>query len=102
MGHALLCIRERMCEIVHWIDAPLIARAVVGNVRNAVDDRIAHVEVWRGHVDLRPQHTHAVLEFTSGHAAEKVKIFFHRPVAIGALSAWLGERAAVFPNFLCC
>src|SRR5260370_319271 len=39
-------------EVVHGIDAPLAAGAVVLGVQDAVHDRIAHVEVRRRHVDL--------------------------------------------------
>ena len=101
MRDALLCIGERMRKIVHRIDTPLVARAVMGDVRNAVDDRIAHIEIRRAHIDFCPQDARAVLEFTGSHAAKQVKIFLHRAIAVGALFARLSERAAVCANFIC-
>src|ERR1039458_10587294 len=46
-------------EIVHRIDAPLVARAVMFGVQNAVHHRIAHVQVLRSHIDLGAQGTRA-------------------------------------------
>ena len=40
-------------EVVHRIDVPLRARTVVGNLDDAVDDRVTEVHVGRSHIDLR-------------------------------------------------
>ena len=43
MGNAFNGIFQGVSEIIHWIDAPLIASAVMGHMVDAVDDRIAHI-----------------------------------------------------------
>ena len=89
-----------MGEIVGGVDAPGSAGARVGGVKNAVHGRVAHVHVARSHVDLGAQHAGAVGEFTGPHAAEQIQVLVHRPVAIGAVSAGLGEGAPVGAHVL--
>ena len=86
--------------VVHGIDAPLVAGAVVRGVEDAVHDRIAHVEVGRGHVDFGAEDAAAVGELALLHADEEVEIFFDGPVAIRAVFAGLGEGAAVLADFV--
>jgi hypothetical protein len=50
----------RVRVVVHRVDAPGVAGAVVVRVADAVDHRIAQVDVGRRHVDLQPQHVRAV------------------------------------------
>src|SRR5204863_4956747 len=70
LSDLLYRIGDAMGEIVHRIDAPFITRSVMGSVYNPVDDRIAHIEVRGGHVDLGAQSMCAVWEFTGSHAPE--------------------------------
>ena len=42
-------------EIVHRVDAPLVALAVMLGVLDAVDGRVTHVHVGAGQVDLGTQ-----------------------------------------------
>ena len=86
--------------VVHRIDAPLVAGAVMLGVQDAVHHRIAHVQVGRGHVDLGAQDARAVGEFARPHALEQIEIFFDRAIAIRAVLAGLGQRAAVFADFV--
>ena len=55
--------RETVGKIIHGINAPVIAGAVVVGVQDAVHHRVAHIQIGRGHIDLCPQHTGAVREF---------------------------------------
>src|SRR5262249_17440657 len=87
-------------EIVGRIDAPLVAGAVMRRAENAVHDRIAHVEVRRGHVDLRAQRARSVGKLARAHASEKIEIFRARTVAVRAVSPWLRERAAIFADLV--
>ena len=86
--------------VVGGIDAPLVARAVVRGAEDAVHDWVAHVEVGRGHVDLGPQGPRAVGEFAGLHAAEEVEVFFDGAIAVGAVAARRGERAAVLADLV--
>jgi hypothetical protein len=98
MGDALHGIREAVGEIVHGINAPFVAGAVMMGLADAVNGGVPHQYVGMGHVDFGPQHMGAIFEFTVAHALEQVEVFFHRPVAMRALSARFGECAAVFAD----
>ena len=86
--------------VVHRIDAPFVAGAVMLCVQNAVHHRVAHVEVGRRHVDFGAQGAGAIGKFAGLHALEQVEILFDGAVAVGAFCAGLGQRAAVFADFL--
>jgi len=51
---------ERMRVVVHRIDAPRVAAAVVMRVPDTVQQRIAHLHVRRRHIDLRAQRARAI------------------------------------------
>ena len=65
--------------VVRWVDAPLVAGAVVRRVLDAVHHRVAQVDVGRRHVDLRPQRAGAVGELALLHPLEQVEIL-RRPM----------------------
>ena len=67
---------------------------------NPVHHRIAHVDVARRHVDLGAQHVRAVLELARAHAAEQIEVLVDRAIAIRALAAGLGERAAILAHLV--
>ena len=71
---ALDGVRQRVREVVHRVDAPRVAGAVMLGVADAVEHRVAHVDVRRRHVDLRAQHVRAVGELAGAHAAEQVEV----------------------------
>ena len=68
-------------------------------VQDAVHDRIAHVKVWRRHVDLGAQHTRSVRKLAFAHSLEKVEVLFRSAVAIRTVFARLGERTPIFADF---
>ena len=69
-------------------------------VQNAVEHRIAQIDVARRHVDLGAQHARAVRELAGAHAAEQVEILLDAPLAKRAVLARLGQRAAVGAHLL--
>ena len=72
----------------------------MARVQDAVEHGIAQVDVAGRHVDLRAQHAGAVRKLAGAHAAEQVEIFLHRAVAIRAVLARLGQRAAHRPHLV--
>ena len=70
-------IRLPVREVVHRVDAPLVAGAVMLGVQDAVHHRVAHVQVGRGHVDLGAQRARAVGKLAGLHALEQVQVLFH-------------------------
>ena len=100
MGDSFDGIGEAMGEVVHGIDAPLVPCPVMGHAANAVEGGIAQVQVGRGHVDFGPEHPGTVLKLTRSHALKQIQVLLHRTVAIGALTAGLGQGASVLPDLL--
>ena len=100
VGHALDGVLHGMLEVVHGIDAPLSAGAMVRMAVDAVHGRVAQQHVGRGHVDLGAQHAGALFELAVLHALEQVEVLLHRAVAIGAVHAGPGQRAAIDAHFL--
>jgi len=69
------------------------------HIADAVDDRVAHVEVAGGKVDLGAKRLAALGEFAVFHALEQVEILLDRTIAVGRDSG-LADIAAVFPRLL--
>src|SRR5207302_7667629 len=55
-------IGGRMREIVHRINAPRVTSEVVRCVANPIKRRYTHVQVRRGHIDLRAKDVGPILE----------------------------------------
>ena len=89
-----------MGKVIHRIDAPLVSRLMMGDVRYSVDDGVAHIDIRARHVYLGAKHLFAVCKLALGHAAEQVEIFLDRTVAVWAVFAGLGQGAAVFAYFV--
>ncbi len=68
MGNPFNRILQRMGEVVEGIDAPLIPGIVMGGVNDTVDERVPHVHIGGGHVDLSPEHPGTVGKFPIFHA----------------------------------
>ena len=66
----------------------------MSEVRYAVYDGVAHIDVGRRHVNLGAEHTLAVGELARPHPLEQIEVFLHRTVAIRAFGARLRESAA--------
>ena len=98
IGYLLDRVAAAVGPVVHRVDTPFVAGAVMCGAQDAVHDRIAHVDVPRCHVDLCPQRPRSVLECARVHAREEVEVLLGAPVAIRALFARLGQGAAVFPD----
>ena len=101
MCHTLNGILDRMSEVVHRIDAPLVTGVVVGHVGHAVDARLPHVDVGGAHVDLGAQHLLAVGVFALTHLFKKLKILFYSTVSVRALFTWLCKSSSVLTNLVC-
>src|ERR1700722_20694548 len=64
-------------------------------MQDAVQHRVAQVDVAGGHVDLGAQHARAVRELAGFHAAEQVETLLDRAVAERRVLAGLGQGAAI-------
>ena len=90
MRHALDGVALAVREIIQRIDAPRIAGARVTVAANAVQHRVAQVDVGRRHVDFRAQHHFAVRVFAVFHARKQREILSRRPVAVRTIDAGRG------------
>ena len=95
MGNPFQGIGNRVGKVVHRVDAPLAAGLVVVGIANAVQDRVPHVDVRGGHVNLGPQHQLAVLELAVAHIPEQLQALFHRTVPVRAVLARLFQGTPV-------
>ena len=100
MCDALNGVLEAVCPVVRGIDAPLVAGAVVPGVQDPIHDRVAHVQVGRGHVYLRPERAGAVREFSGSHPLEQVQALLDGPAPVRAVPAGLSQGAAVLSDLL--
>jgi hypothetical protein len=99
MGDVFQRVRDRMRVVVHRVDAPGVAGAVMVRVADAVDGRVAHVHVRRRHrivADLGAQDVLAVLVLAGLHVAEHLPAIHRRAVAERRVLARRIEIAAVF------
>ena len=72
MGDMLHSVLNGVGEIIHGVDAPLVAGAVVSGVVYAVDNGVAHIEVAAGKVNFGAKRHFAVFKFARAHTGEKV------------------------------
>ena len=101
VGDALDGVLNGVGEVVHGVDAPLVALTVMLGVFDAVDGRVTHIHVGACQIDLGTQGLFAFLELTGTHPAEQVEVFFRAAVAprrgAGGLA---GIGAAVLAHLL--
>src|SRR5512140_1847799 len=100
MSNPLYGIRLAVRKIIGRIEAPLVARAVMGRAQYPVHNRIAQIDIRRRHVDLRAQGPTAVGKVTGAHPLKQIKILVWRPIAVRAVFARLGQRAAILAHLL--
>ena len=86
--------------VIHRVDAPLIARPMMLGVQNAVHHRVAHVEVRRRHIDLRPQRAAPIRKLARPHPRKQLPILRHAPVAKRARFPRFRRRAARLAHLL--
>ena len=82
MGNALQRVLNGVCKVVHGIDAPLVSLTVVVHMTDAIDDRVAHIEVAGSQIDLGAEGITVVLKFSGAHSGEQVQTFLNGAVAV--------------------
>src|SRR6516165_9985092 len=100
MSDVLDGIRLPMREIVARVDAPGGAGARVTGVQDAIEDRIAQVDIARRHVDLGAQDARPIGKLARAHAPEQVEIFRNRTLAPWAVLSRFRQSPARGANFL--
>ena len=101
VGHALKRILNRVREVVHRVNAPLIAQMVVGDMTDAIQHRVTEVNIGRGHIDFGPEAPFAVRILARLHITEDFQIALGGSIPRGAgLTGLLRNAAVVLPFFL--
>ena len=96
VGDALQGVGDGVGVVVGGIQAPLAAGLMMDHpVADAIEHRIAQVDVGRGHIDPRPQRACAVGKLARAHAPEEIQVLLDRAVAPRAVATRLGQGAAV-------
>ena len=86
--------------VVHRVDAPLVAGAVMVRELDAVQQRVAEHHVGMGHVDLRAEDLLPFRVLAGLHLAEEPEVLLRGAVAPGARGAGLVHGAAVQADLL--
>ena len=82
VGDPLQGVLDRVGKVVHGVDAPSVALAVMMDITDTINDRVAHIKIAGGQVDLRPQGPRPLREFPGTHPGEKIEVLLHRAVPI--------------------
>ena len=93
VGDVFDAVALPVCEVVHGVDAPFVAGAVMVRMLDAVEDGVSHEHVGMGHVDLRPQYFFTVLVFAGLHIGEELEVFLDGPAAVAVVFARFGGRS---------
>ena len=102
MCNTLDGILDRMCKVIHRVNAPLVTCVVVVHSRYSVDNRISHVDVRACHIYLCTEYLTSVRELTVLHSLEQIKILLYASVSVWAVLARLSESSSVLSDFICC
>ena len=100
VGDLLHCVLDRVSEIIHGVDAPLVPCIVVGHMGYSVDDGVAHVDVGRRHVDLGAQHFLPIFVLPVLHSLKQGQVLLHRAIPVRAVLSGLCEGSSVLPYLL--
>ena len=98
---ALDRVLDRMREIVHRVNAPLISCVLMGQMSDPVNDRITHIDVGRGHIDLRAEDLLTVGKFAVLHFREEREVLLDAAVSARILASRLRQCSAVFTDLIC-
>ncbi len=102
VGDVLYGVALAVGEVVHRVDAPLVARAVMRGVLDPVENRVAEHHVRGGHVDLRAENFLSIGVLAGLHVPEKQEVLLHCAVPVRALGTRLVHGAASLADLLLC
>ena len=100
MGDMLYGIALAVGEVVHRVDAPLVAGTVMMGVLDTVEYRVTEHHIGMRHIYLRAEHLLAVGIFAGLHFPEEAQVLLYAAVAPRAVLARGLDRAAVLPHLL--
>ena len=100
VGDTLEIVALAVGKVVHGVDVPGAAGAMVRRFDDAIDDRIAEVHIGRCHVDFGAEGHGAFVELAAVHAQEEVSTLRRGTVAEGAFAAGYSGRSLLLGDGL--
>ena len=101
MGDSFDCILDRMCKIIHRIDAPLVTRIMVCHMCHTIQDRITHIDIRGCHIDMGTQYLCAILVHAVFHIFKQLQIFFNASVTVWIFLTRLCQCSSVGADLIC-
>ena len=95
------CIALTVSKVIHGIDAPLVAGAMVVGMFDSVNDRITHVHILMRHVDLRPKNLLSVAISSFFHFLKKRAVLLNGSGAIRTIFSRLRRCTFQRSDLLC-
>jgi hypothetical protein len=71
-----------MGKIIHGINTPLVALAVMMHMTDSINDRVAHIEVAGCKINFCTERIAVILKFTGTHATEQIKALLDRTIPV--------------------
>src|SRR5580698_8864972 len=90
-----------MCEIVHGIDTPFVAGAVMVLVFYTIHKRVAEEQVGMRHINFRTERFFTIFVLAAAHFFKETKIIFNTTVAEWTVCAWCYCRTLCCGYFFC-
>ena len=100
VGDVLDCIADRVGEVIHGVDAPLVSRSGMGCILDPVKGRVPHVDVGACHVDLGPESICAFGILSVFHFHKEAEVLLDGSVTVRGVLSGLGKGSSVFLHFL--
>jgi len=91
-----------MGKIIHWIDTPGISCSRVRHLFDSVDNRITHVDIWGGHVNLCPQNIGAIFKLAISHTLKQIEVLNNWTISVRTLFSRFCQSSSVCPHLLSC
>ena len=82
MGDAFQRILNGVGEVVHRVDAPLVTLTVVMQMTDPVNNRITHIKITGGQIDLCSERVAVVLKLAVSHTCKQIQTLFDRAVTV--------------------
>ena len=102
MSDSFDCILDRMCKVIHRVDAPLITGIMMCHTGYTVEDRISHIDIRWCHIYLRTENLLSVCILACTHIFKKLQVLFHTSVTVRAVFSRLCQSSSVLTDLIRC
>ena len=100
MCNSLDGILNGMGKIIHGINAPRVARVMMGHMSHPVNNGITHIHIRRRHINTGPQNFLPVPVHPVFHIFEQFQILLHAPFRRRVFLSRLRQGSPVFPDLI--